>query len=68
MSDYLNTTAEDAPLKESSPGTESRWHSYVGNRIPWYVRFIWLLFWVFAVYYTIAYLFPALQLEIVSPP
>jgi hypothetical protein len=68
MSDTLEPSAEDGPLKESSPAAESRWHSYVGNRIPWYVRLIWLLFWAFAVYYTIAYLFPALQLEIVSPP
>ncbi len=68
MSDYLETSAEDAPVKDTSAKTEHRWHSYVGNRIPWYVRMIWLLFWVYAIYYTITYLFPALQIEIVSPP
>lgn len=68
MSDYLETAAEDTPVEHTGPETESRWHSYVGNRIPWYIRFIWLLFWVFAVYYTISYLFPILQIEIVSPP
>ncbi|MCA9230264.1 MAG: hypothetical protein KDA57_06410 [Planctomycetales bacterium] len=64
----METQAEDQPVHDTTAKTESRWHSYVGNRIPWYVRLIWLLFWVYAVYYTIAYLFPALQIEIVSPP
>jgi len=68
MSDYLGTSAEDAPVKDTSAVIEHRWHSYVGNRIPWYVRLIWLFYWTFAIYYTIAYLFPALQTEIVSPP
>jgi hypothetical protein len=68
MTDYLETQAEDIPVKATTPEMESRWHTYVGNRIPWYVRLIWLGFWVFAVYYTIRYLFPALQVEIVSPP
>lgn len=68
MSDYLDTSAEDVPVQNTSANEESRWHSYVGNRIPWYVRFIWILFWAFAIYYTIAYLFPTLQVEIVSPP
>lgn len=52
----------------NSPEAESRFHTYVGNRIPWYVRLIWVCFWVFAVYYVIAYLFPDLQSEIVNPP
>lgn len=68
MSDYLETSTEDIPVEDTSPEIESHWHSYVGNRIPWYVRLIWLMFWVFAVYYTITYLFPALQIEIISPP
>jgi len=68
MSDYLDTSVEDEPVKNTSATDEHRWHTYVGNRIPWYVRFIWILFWVFAVYYTIAYLFPALRVEIVTPP
>ena len=51
-----------------SPEAEGRFHTYVGNRIPWYVRLIWLCFWVFAVYYVITYLFPDLQTEIINPP
>ena len=58
MSDYLDTAAEDVPVDHSPPEVESRYHGYVGNRIPWYVRLIWLLFWIFAVYYVIVYLFP----------
>lgn len=68
MSDYLETSAEDVPVENPSAEVEGHWHSYVENRIPWYVRLMWLMFWVFAVYYTITYLFPALQIEIISPP
>ncbi|MEM9657558.1 MAG: hypothetical protein AAF961_04270 [Planctomycetota bacterium] len=68
MSDYLDTAAEDVPVDHSPPEVESRYHGYVGNRIPWYVRLIWLFFWIFAVYYVIVYLFPPLPTEIVDPP
>ncbi|REJ64841.1 MAG: hypothetical protein DWQ31_20370 [Planctomycetota bacterium] len=44
--------------------TEHRHHHYVGSRIPWYVRLIWIGFWTFAVYYTIRYLVPALREEL----
>ena len=43
-------------------------HEHPGNRIPWYVRLVSLLFWIFAVYYTLQYLFPALRIELTSPP
>jgi hypothetical protein len=49
---------------QPSAETEHRNHDYVGSEIPWYVRAIWIGFWIFAAYYTIAYLFPALQLEL----
>ncbi len=68
MSDYQETQAEDDPVVNTSAEVEHRWHSYVENRIPWYVRLMWLMFWVFAVYYMITYLFPTLQIEINSPP
>jgi hypothetical protein len=44
-------------LDPNSAAAENRFHTYVGNRIPWYVRLIWVCFWVFAVYYVITYLF-----------
>lgn len=47
---------------------EERYHTYAGTRIPWYVRLLWIAFWVFAVSYTFSYLLPALQRELVTPP
>jgi hypothetical protein len=48
--------------------TEGRFHNYIGNAIPWYVRVIWIGFWVFAVYYTVQYLFPAVRVELFTAP
>ena len=56
MSDVENTTAEG----------EHQYHHYTGNRIPWYVRLMWLGFWILAVVYTIRFLFPAVQVELFS--
>lgn len=47
---------------------EDQYHAYTGNRIPWYVRLVWVGFWCFAVYYTVRYLFPDLQTELITPP
>lgn len=47
---------------------EKRFHRYLGPAIPWYVRLVWIGFWVFAISYVITYLLPALQHELVSPP
>ena len=53
------------PLQENlPPDVEHQHHDYVGNDIPWYVRAIWIGFWIFTAYYTIEYLFPALQVEL----
>ena len=53
---------------ENTPAAvENRFHTYVGNRIPWYVRLIWVLFWIFAIYYVTAYLFPDLQTSVFKP-
>lgn len=56
------------PGDEPSARREGEFHTYRGSRIPWYVRFIWVMFWCFAVYYTIRYLFPNLQTELFNPP
>ncbi|MAT70159.1 MAG: hypothetical protein CMJ58_11635 [Planctomycetaceae bacterium] len=68
MSDYLDTAAEDVPVEQTPPDVESRFHGYTGNAIPWYVRLIWLGFWVLAVVYTLKYLLPILPIEIADPP
>jgi hypothetical protein len=54
---------------EGAPAeVEHHFHAYTTNRIPWYVRMVWVGFWCFAVYYTIRYLFPELQRELITPP
>ncbi|MCA9153953.1 MAG: hypothetical protein R3C99_04700 [Pirellulaceae bacterium] len=57
--------ASTAP-EHTSAQQEHQHHHYTGNSIPWYVRLIWIGFWVFTVYYTIRFLFPALQVELLS--
>ena len=54
--------------EEHSPEAEHRHHRYVGNTIPWYVRLIWVLFWIFVIYYSLTYFLPAMQTELVTPP
>jgi hypothetical protein len=66
------TISEQKPAAaKHEPGSveaESMFHKYRGNQIPWYVRIIWLGFWILAVTYTIRYLFPALQSELFPRP
>ena len=45
---------------------DDQFHHYRGNRIPWFVRIMWLGFWVFAVIYTIRFLFPALRVDLLG--
>jgi len=57
------------PAPENTPAeVEHLHHNYVGNDIPWYVRAIWIGFWIFAVVYAIRFLFPALQVELFQRP
>lgn len=51
-----------------SPVEEGRHHTYVGTTIPWYVRLMWVAFWITAISYVITYLLPALKHELISPP
>jgi len=52
---------------DRTPQVEQKYHNYVGNRIPWYVRLIWVLFWCFAIAYVINYLIPDVQRELLRP-
>jgi hypothetical protein len=63
-----NTSATTAPADIESPQAEHQHHNYLGNDIPWYVRAIWIGFWVFAVVYTLRFLFPAMQQELFNMP
>ncbi len=51
-------------IPDTTPEAEHQFHYYSGNRIPWYVRGAWLLFWMFAIYYAVTYLIPDLQREL----
>ena len=55
-------------VETTSAEAEGVFHDYVGNRIPWYIRLIWLFFWIFVIYYTIRYMFPAIQVELFERP
>ncbi|MFN8709441.1 MAG: hypothetical protein ACK526_07995 [Planctomyces sp.] len=69
MSDGTNAAAtQAAPPEQSTPEQEHVYHHYRGNVIPWYVRAIWIGFWIYTVVYIISYFFPALQVELISPP
>ena len=57
-----------ASSQDTSAKEEQQHHSYTGNVIPWYVRLIWLLFWIFAIYYAISYFLPAIQAELLKGP
>ncbi|MBI3467329.1 MAG: hypothetical protein HY000_30335 [Planctomycetes bacterium] len=57
-----------AQVEDRPAEVEQKHIQYTGNRIPWYVRLIWVLFWLFAAYYTVVYLLPALRIELAAPP
>ena len=54
--------------RPGAPEADHRFHHYTGNDIPWYVRAIWIGFWIFAITYTIRYLLPAMQVELIQRP
>ncbi len=51
-----------------TPEKELQYHTYVSSVIPWYVRLIWLVFWIFAAAYVIRNFLPAIQTELLTPP
>jgi hypothetical protein len=59
-------TTPTTEIDTATADVEGQYHAYEGSRIPWYVRLIWILFWVFAVYYVIKYLFPDLQFQFLN--
>jgi len=52
----------------STPDQDGRQLTYLSNTIPWFVRLMWVVFWIFAVAYAIACFLPAIQKELVTPP
>jgi hypothetical protein len=64
----MSDTQTSGGPEQTTPEQEHVFHYYRGNEIPWYVRVIWLGFWIGTVYYIIRYFFPAMQVELVLPP
>lgn len=64
----MKGNATVSQVEQTNPIEEHRFHNYVGSRIPWYVRLVWVLFWCFAVFYSISYMIPAVQREMITPP
>ena len=52
----------------STAGDEVRHLTYTSNAIPWFVRLMWVVFWIFAIGYAISFFLPAIQKELVTPP
>lgn len=50
------------------PEAENVHHTYVTNRIPWYVHLLWVLFWIICISYILYYQLPIIPKEIQSPP
>lgn len=39
----------------TTPEQENQYHTYTTHRIPWFVRFIWICFWIGLVWYIVRY-------------
>jgi len=46
----------DAP--NMPPEKEHEFHTYTTHRIPWYVRAIWIGFWIGAIWYVVKFAIP----------
>ncbi len=64
----MSDTKTSVGPEQTTPEQEHVYHYYRGNESPWYVRVLWLGFWIGTVYYIIRYFFPAMQVELVLPP
>jgi hypothetical protein len=43
---------------EETAQQESRFHTYTTHHIPWYVRALWICFWIGAVWYVVQFAIP----------
>ncbi|MCA9253988.1 MAG: hypothetical protein KDA33_00055 [Phycisphaerales bacterium] len=41
-----------------APAEENRFHTYSTHHIPWYIRIMWVVFWVLAIYYVVKWAVP----------
>ncbi len=68
LADKLIAVGGAVPFDKTTPEQENKYHCYTGNAIPWFVRGIWIVFWIYAITYVVVWLLPALQSELLSPP
>jgi len=59
----MSDQPENAPPEE-----ENKHHTYVTNRIPWFVHVLWILFWMMAIAYILTYQLPVIRTEFLNPP
>lgn len=55
-------------VENASAEHENQFHTYTSHVIPWYVRLIWIGFWIFTIAYSVKYFLPAIQTELLNPP
>lgn len=48
-----------AETPHPSPEQEQSYHTYTTHRIPWYVRLMWVGFWILLVWYVVRYAIPS---------
>ncbi len=48
----------DPTAASDAPQNENRFHTYVTHHIPWYIRAMWIVFWIGLVWYLVAYAIP----------
>lgn len=46
-------------MTDRTPDNEGGFHSYQTHHIPWYVRAMWIGFWIGLVYYIVRYAIPS---------
>lgn len=51
-----------------TPEEEKKHQRYLGNFIPWNIPVLWVMFTIFVIYYTLRYIFPAMRVELITPP
>ncbi len=49
----------DATQPKFEPPAERRYHTYTTHRIPWFVRSIWIGYWIGLVWYLITFAIPS---------
>ena len=59
---HANDRSDKAMTIEQPSGStaeqDRQYHTYTTHRIPWYIRMMWIAYWIAAVWYVIKYAIP----------